>query len=68
MATNNVTEAKAVETTDEILLEDGKSDKKDKKSCWRDIERLKQKLALIKALKDIDPDYDVRNADEFMEF
>ncbi|MEE1285807.1 MAG: DUF3545 family protein [Ruminobacter sp.] len=68
MATNNVTEAKAVETTDEILLEDGKSDKKDKKSRWRDIERLKQKLALIKALKDIDPDYDVRNADEFMEF
>ena len=68
MATNNVTEAKAVETTDEILLEDGKSDKKDKKIRWRDIERLKQKLALIKALKDIDPDYDVRNADEFMEF
>ena len=68
MATNNMTEAKAVDTTDEILLEDGKAEKKDKKSRWRDIERLKQKLALIKALKDIDPDYDVRNADEFMEF
>ncbi len=42
--------------------------KKDKKSYWRDIEKMKDKLRLLKALREIDANYDPYSRDEFMKF
>jgi hypothetical protein len=55
-------------------IDDVKSNSKDakssqeKKSLWRDIERMRDKVRLIKALKEIDPNFDPNSTDSYMEF
>ena len=42
--------------------------KKDKKSRWRDIEKVKDNIRLLKALKEIDDDYVPYDSNSYMEF
>ncbi|MDD6176409.1 MAG: DUF3545 family protein [Succinivibrionaceae bacterium] len=42
--------------------------KKDKKSRWRDIEKVKDNIRLLKALKEIDADYVPYDSNSYMEF
>lgn len=46
----------------------GAKDSKEKKSRWCDIERIKDKVRLIKSLKEIDPNFDPYSNDSYMEF
>ncbi len=55
-------------TADSGVVSVSSGKKKEKKSCWREIERLKSKLKLLKALKEIDPDFDPYSSQEYMEF
>ncbi len=41
---------------------------REKKSRWRDIERITRRLRLIRDLKEINPEFDPYSHDEFMQF
>ena len=41
---------------------------KEKKSRWRDIERITRKLRLLRDLREINPKFDPYSSDEFMQF
>ena len=41
---------------------------KEKKSRWRDIERITRKLKLLRDLREINPEFDPYSSDEFMQF
>ena len=41
---------------------------KEKKSRWRDIERITRKLRLLRDLREINPEFDPYSSDEFMQF
>ena len=56
----------AVDTTDEEHT--AKKSKEKEKSCWREIERMKSKIRLLKALKEIDPEFDPYSSREYMDF
>lgn len=57
-------EEKAVDSLDNF---DKKEDSDKKKSRWRDIERIKSKIALLKALREIKLESDPYASDDFME-
>jgi hypothetical protein len=47
---------------------DNQSGKKDKKSRWRDIEKVRDNIRLLKALKEINADYKPYTSSSYMEF
>ncbi len=42
--------------------------RKRRKSRWREIEAIRRKFQLLKALKEINPDFDPYSSQEYMEF
>ena len=42
--------------------------RKRKKSRWREIEAIRRKFQLLKALREINPDFDPYSSQEYMEF
>ncbi len=54
---------------DDVSIEENpKTSKKDKKSRWRDIEKVRDNIRLLKALKEIDADYKPYKSGSYMEF